>query len=99
MQGATMYLLAFSQTNTQVYSPLGSYVVEQHDKDNEGGRRRSTNFEPLEVPRRKATDVLSNDQSAVALSLQHYFPIHAAGPTPTRMQILLNMLLHRTDPR
>jgi hypothetical protein len=92
-----MYLA--SQSNTQVYSPLGSYVVEQHDKSDEGARRRPSHFEPLELPRRKATDVLSNEQAAVALSLQSYFPIHAVGPTPTRLQILLNMLLHRTDPR
>ena len=32
-----MYLT--NQSNTQVYSPFGTYVVEQHDKGFDTGRR------------------------------------------------------------
>jgi hypothetical protein len=60
-----MYLT--SQSNTQVYSPFGSYVVEQHDS------------------RQPAFDV------------QRYCPVHAADATPTRLQILLNIVLHRRE--
>ena len=83
-----MYLA--SQSNTQVYSPFGSYVVEQHVS--------ATKFENVELPpQRKAGGTLSNEQAAVGLKLQQYYPIHAVGPTPTRLQILLNMLLQKAD--
>ena len=83
-----MYLA--NQSNTQVYSPFGSYVVEQHVS--------ATKFEVIDLPpQRKADDALSNEQAAVGLKLQHYYPAHSVGPTPTRLQILLNMLLHRAD--
>ena len=81
-----MYLA--NPSNTQVYSPFGSYVVEQH----------ATQFEAVEMPSlRKASDVLSNEQAAVGLKLQRYYPIHAVGPTPTRLQILLNMVFHKSE--
>lgn len=60
-----MYLT--SQSNTQVFSPFGSYVVEQHDS------------------RQPAFDV------------QRYCPVHATDTTPTRLQILLNIVLHRRE--
>jgi hypothetical protein len=56
-----------SQSNTQVYSPFGSYVVEQHDN-------RETAFD-----------------------VHRYSPVHAADATPTRLQILLNIVLHRRE--
>jgi hypothetical protein len=89
-QGSTMYLT--SQSNTQVYSPFGSLVVEQHAPP--------SRFEVIDLPpQRKAGSALSNQQAAVGLKLQHYYPIHFVGPTPTRLQILLNMLLQRNEPR
>jgi hypothetical protein len=91
-----MYLA--NQSNTQVYSPFGSLIVEQHIDD--GERFAATQFEAVDLPsKRKVGDVLSNEQAAVGLRLQRYYPIHAVGPTPTRLQILLNVLLHRTDPK
>jgi hypothetical protein len=84
-----MYLA--SQSNTQVYSPFGSFVVEQHVPE--------IRFGVVDLPpQRKVDSALSNEQAAVGIRLQHYYPIHAVGPTPTRLQILLNMLLHKTDP-
>jgi hypothetical protein len=100
-----MYLAA--QSNTQVYSPFGSYVVEQHAS---GDERRfdvpepamkateAAQFEVADVPSQwKAGDVLSNEQAAVGLRLQRYYPIHCVGPTPCRLQMLLNQLMGRAE--
>jgi hypothetical protein len=80
-----------SQSSTQVYSPFGSYIVEQHDT-------RQATFETASLPiRHNPQGALSFDQAAVGLRLQQYYPVHSVGPTPTRLQILLNILLHRRD--
>jgi hypothetical protein len=73
-----MYL---SSGNTQVYSPFGSYVVEQHDSGTERHRRREA----------------VHDEEAVnaALRIQEYCPIHAVAATPIRLRILWNILLHK----
>ena len=86
-----------NESNTQVYSPLGSYVVEQRGKGRDHGQRfLATKFEVADLPsQRKAGDVLSNEQAAVSLGVQRYYPIHSVGPTPTRLQILLSVLLHK----
>ena len=84
-----MYLA--SQSSTQVYSPFGSYVMEQHNKAS-----KIPVFEPLDLPsKRKDGEALSNEQAAVSLKLQNYFAIHSVGPTPTKLQILLNVLMHK----
>ena len=58
-----------NESNTQVYSPLGSYVVEQRGKGRDHGQRfLATKFEVADLPsQRKAGDVLSNEQAAVSL--------------------------------
>ena len=53
-----MYLA--NQSNTQVYSPFGSYVVEQHDKGFDTGRRfyiPEPTFSSL--PTTQSTDVVT----------------------------------------
>ena len=60
-----MYLT--SPANTQVYSPFGSYVVEQHDY-------RQAPFD-----------------------VAQYLPAHAGDPTPTRLQILLDIVRQRRN--
>ena len=94
-----MYLA--SQSSTQVNSPFGSYVVEQH-KGFDVARRfeRSepafapTKFEVPDLPQRKDDNVLTVEQAAIGLGLQRYYPIHSVGPTPARLQILLSLLRH-----
>jgi hypothetical protein len=71
-----MYL---SSGNTQVYSPFGSYVVEQHDS----GIDRHSQCETV------------HEQANAALRVQQYCQMHGVGPTPTRLQILWNILLHK----
>lgn len=98
-----------TQSNTQVYSPFGSYVVERHAN---GDQRRLHVPEPpisvravdvikFEVPDvllpRQAGDVLSNEQAAVALALQRYYQLHSVGPTPSRLQMLLNELMEKSE--
>jgi hypothetical protein len=102
-----MYLA--TQSYTQVYSPFGSYVVERHAN---GAERRfdtpepaisskaakPTRFEAVDFPsQRKAGDLLSNEQAAVGLKLQRYYPIHCVGPTPSRLQTLLNQLTGKAE--
>jgi hypothetical protein len=82
-----MYLA--SPSSTQVCSPFGSYVVEQHDS-------RQVAFELPDLPKRLC-GALSFDQAAVGLRLQRYYPVHSVGPTPTRLQNLLNMLHHQGE--
>ena len=62
-----MYL---SSSNTQVYSPFGTYVVEQHHRNGQ---------EPSEA----------------AIRIHQHYPLHAVGPTPSRMKILWNIMLHK----
>ena len=63
-----MYL---SSSNTQVYSPFGTYVVEQHDV----GNGQEANRPPVRI--------------------QQHDPLHGVGPTPSRMKILWNIMLHK----
>jgi hypothetical protein len=77
LQGFTMYL---SGGNTQVYSPFGSYVVEQHDNGI--------------VDRHPRGDTV-HEAINPALRMHQYCPIHAGDPTPTRLRILWNILLHK----
>lgn len=88
-----------TQGNTQVYSPFGTYVVEQHDTacdtppvpaepDTKEGR-----FEPIpNLPPYWAGSVLSSDQAVIALFLQRYYQSGSAGPTPERLSALLHEL-------
>ncbi|MET0669917.1 MAG: hypothetical protein ABWY66_07960 [Xanthobacteraceae bacterium] len=97
----------FTQSNTQVYSPLGSYVVERRAGGDERRFEAPTpamkateaaQFEMADVPsQRKAGDVLSNEQAAVGLRLQRYFLIHGVSPTPSRLQMLLNQLMGKAE--
>ena len=92
-----MYLA--SQSSTQATVRL--HVVEQH-KGFDVARRfeRSepafapTKFEVPDLPQRKDDNVLTVEQAAIGLGLQRYYPIHSVGPTPARLQILLNLLRH-----
>ena len=92
-----MYLASQSSTKP----PFGSYVVEQ-PKGFDVARRfeRSepafapTKFEVPDLPQRKDDNVLTVEQAAIGLGLQRYYPIHSVGPTPARLQILLNLLRH-----
>jgi hypothetical protein len=67
-QGSTMYL---SNSNTQVYSPFGTYVVEQHDVEN------------------------GQEANGAPVRIHQHFPLHALGPTSSRMKILWNIMLHK----
>jgi hypothetical protein len=53
-----------------------------------------TKFEVPDLPQRKDDNVLTVEQAAIGLGLQRYYPIHSVGPTPARLQILLNLLRH-----
>ena len=94
-----MYLA--SSGNTQVYSPFGSDVVEQH-KGFDVARRferpepgfNPTKFEAPNMPQWKDDNLLTVEQAAIGLGLQRYYQIHSVGPTPARLQILLNLLRH-----
>ena len=46
-----------SQSNTQVYSPFGSYVVEQHDKGFETTQRNAVPEPRAEPPQAASQDV------------------------------------------
>ena len=96
-----MYLV--KQSSTQVYSPFGSYVVEQYDSAFFDYERHFNVPEQEVSPARtenakfEVGDLLSMAQAAVGQSLQHYYQFHAAGPTPTRLQMLLNELNQRAE--
>ena len=78
-----------SQSTTQIYSPFGTYVAEQHDTC-------QTSFAVPDLPsRHNNCGTLSYDQAAVGLGLKRYYPAHSLDTTPSRLQILLNILLHR----
>ena len=80
-----------SQGTIQVYSPFGSYVVEQHDN-------RQPAFDVPDLPKRHNDgSALSFNQAAIGLGLQRYYPVHCVGPTPSRLQILLSILLRRRE--
>ena len=51
-------------------------------------------FEVPDLPQRKDDNVLTVEPAAIGLGLQRYYPIHSVGPTPARLQILLNLLRH-----
>ena len=53
-----------------------------------------TKFEAPDLPQPKDDNVLTVEQAAIGLGLQRYYPIHSVGPTPARLQILLNLLRH-----
>ena len=100
-----MYLT--TPSNTQVYSPFGSYVLERHASADERlfdvpepARKviQTTQFEMADVPsQRKAGNVLTNEQAAVGLRLQRYFQVHCLSPTPSRLQMLLNQLVGKAE--
>ena len=82
-----MYLT--SQGSAQVYSPFGSYIVEQHD-----GHQSS--FAVPDLPAgHKGCGALSFDQAAIGLGLQRYYPAHSIELTPSRLQVLMNIVLYR----
>jgi hypothetical protein len=100
-----------SQGTAQVYSPFGSYVVEQHASAFEvrlGLAEPETAAPP--PPRASGDDTfkvvnappkrfggLSSDQAAIALCLQRYYQTGCAGSTPTCLETLLRELKRRTE--
>ena len=100
-----------TQGNTQVYSPFGSYVVEQHDTACDAAPlpeepsaplpqagREEGRFEVIpNLPPYWAGTVLSSDQAMIALFLQRYYQPGNAGPTPERLRALLHELERETQ--
>jgi hypothetical protein len=53
-------------------------------------------LEVKDVPfERPDGDLLSPEQNAIAISLRHYYQFIAVGPTPKRLQMLLDELMRR----
>jgi hypothetical protein len=45
----------------------------------------------------KDTGPLSPEQIAIGQNLQRYYQLHSVGPTPTRLQMLLDELMRRSQ--
>lgn len=55
-------------------------------------------FAPKDVlPPRRAGSPLSPEQAAIADKLQRYYQLHSVGPTPARLQMLLDELMRRSE--
>ena len=93
-----MYLA--NQSTTQVSLPFGSYVVEQQNVAENvvscSEEAQRTKFEVVDVPPKRNGDLLSTEQAVVARSLQRHYQLYSVGPTPSRLQTLLNEFMGRT---
>ena len=49
------------------------------------------------VPQQQGSSALTPEQASIGLGLQRYYQFAAVGPTPKRMQMLLNELMRRAD--
>jgi hypothetical protein len=99
-----------SQGTAQVYSPFGSYVVEQHAPAFEARlgvaepdaaappppqAAPDDTFEVINSPPKRFGG-LSSDQAGIGRQLQRYYQLGCVDPTPADLEMLLQELRRRT---